>query len=127
MQFKTFKLNRQLVFSRWSRKPYAVFQGLGKVISIGRVSADICDATLTKSSTKQSLLKHGFLNHYGSVGVQSDNDPLEGIASLNKLLAIITYILTFSFPYKKDLNSSHIKGGRISTCPPFFSLYDDKN
>jgi len=36
------------VFSKWSRKEYAVFASLGKLIKIGVLKADICQKALLK-------------------------------------------------------------------------------
>ena len=36
-------------FRRWSRASYAVFASLHRAVSIGRISADIADASLSKS------------------------------------------------------------------------------
>ncbi|NLI71787.1 MAG: hypothetical protein GX361_03535 [Bacteroidales bacterium] len=38
-------------FRRWSRKNYAVFAGLNKVISIGQVSAGISDMAILKTNS----------------------------------------------------------------------------
>ena len=42
---------KSIRFRRWSRKSYAVFSGLNKVISIGRVSAGICDQAVLKTNS----------------------------------------------------------------------------
>jgi hypothetical protein len=44
-----YKTNKVIVFSQWSRKNYAIFASLGKLIKIGRVSADISQLALQKS------------------------------------------------------------------------------
>jgi hypothetical protein len=41
---------KSIRFRRWSRKNYAVFAGLNKVISIGRVGAGICDQAILKTN-----------------------------------------------------------------------------
>jgi hypothetical protein len=46
-----FPIKNTIVFSQWSRKSYAVFASLGKVIKIGRVSADISDKSLIKKTS----------------------------------------------------------------------------
>jgi hypothetical protein len=45
-----------VVFSQWSRKSYAVFASLKKVVSIGHLSIDICKSSLLKSATLIRLL-----------------------------------------------------------------------
>ncbi len=42
---------KSIRFRQWSRKNYAVFAGLNKVISIGRVKASICDMALLKTNS----------------------------------------------------------------------------
>ena len=42
--------NKVLVFSRWTRKKYAVFASLGKIIQIARVSIPIGNKALNKLS-----------------------------------------------------------------------------
>lgn len=37
-----------IVFSKWSRKEYAIFASLGKLIKIGVLKADICQKALLK-------------------------------------------------------------------------------
>lgn len=51
-------LKKQLVnstksirFRRWTRKSYAIFAGLNKVISIGKIKAGICDRTSLKTNS----------------------------------------------------------------------------
>ena len=36
-------------FKRWSRKNYAVFAGLNKIISIGKITVEICEKSLQKT------------------------------------------------------------------------------
>ncbi len=42
---------KDIRFRRWTRKSYAVFAGLNKVISIGKVKAGICDRTSLKTNS----------------------------------------------------------------------------
>lgn len=41
-------INNNFRFKRWSRKSYAIFSGINKIISIGTLTADICEASLEK-------------------------------------------------------------------------------
>ncbi len=51
--------NDVVIFSRWSRKSYAIFQSLKKVISIARLSIDICESSSFKKSSFVHLIhKH---------------------------------------------------------------------
>lgn len=45
-----------VVFSQWSRKSYAAFASLNKVVSIGHLSIDICKSSLLKNATLIRLL-----------------------------------------------------------------------
>lgn len=49
--------NNTLVFSKWSRKNYAIFASLSKVVKIARVSVDICISSLTKNKSILRFLK----------------------------------------------------------------------
>jgi hypothetical protein len=46
-----FPIKKAIVFSQWSRKSYAVFASLGKVIKIAQVSGDISDKALIKKTS----------------------------------------------------------------------------
>lgn len=55
MQNNKSHINSTIYFSRWSRKSYAIFSGLGKYIKISRLSVDICGKAVLK------LNKHAIL------------------------------------------------------------------
>lgn len=57
MRYKT-PIKKVIVFSQWSRKSYAVFASLGKMIKIGQVSADISDRSLAKTTSLNRALNH---------------------------------------------------------------------
>ena len=46
--------NRVLTFSQWSRKNYAIFVSLKKVIKIARLSVDLCVTALLKGKSSNS-------------------------------------------------------------------------
>ena len=46
-------------FKRWSRKPYAVFVGIKKNISIGKLSKGIVDKLLPKTNTLEIIVPNG--------------------------------------------------------------------
>jgi hypothetical protein len=50
------------VFSKWSRKEYAIFASLGKLIKIGVLKADICQKALLK----------GLVDLNNNVGIKED-------------------------------------------------------
>lgn len=49
MRHKATSTNTVIRFRRWSRKSYAIFSGLGKQISIGRLRCGIADQALRKN------------------------------------------------------------------------------
>ena len=61
----------QLVFSRWSRKSYAVFISLGKVVKIGRLAVDICRMAMLKSAV---LINANNQFEFGCVDEDDDCD-----------------------------------------------------
>ena len=48
-----------LRFIRWSRKPFAVFVGIKKNISIGVLAKGIVDRLLPKTNTLEIIVPHG--------------------------------------------------------------------
>ncbi len=48
MNQRNYISSEQLVFSKWSRKNYAIFASLGKQVKIGVLKAGICQQTLLK-------------------------------------------------------------------------------
>lgn len=48
-----------LRFRRWSRKPFAVFIGIKKNISIGVVTKGITERLLPKTNTLELIVPHG--------------------------------------------------------------------
>lgn len=73
-------------FKRWSRKSYAVFAGIHKVISIGALSAVISEKSLKK--VKSGALSFLFFNNEL---FHSENDEAELEFSLNEIqLAVIS-------------------------------------
>ena len=45
-----------LVFSKWTRKSYAIFASLGKLVTIAHLSIDICKSFFTQKKNILSLL-----------------------------------------------------------------------
>jgi hypothetical protein len=53
------KINqRSIVFSKWTRKSYAVFASLGKLVSIAHLSFDICMSFFSKKKNRLNVLKN---------------------------------------------------------------------
>lgn len=48
---------KRIIFSRWSRKNYAIFASLNRVVNIARLSVDICVTSLLKTNTLISSLR----------------------------------------------------------------------
>jgi len=65
--------SKRIVFSRWSRKNYAIFSSLKKVVNIGRLSVDICRTSLLKCTT---IIRHIFLarNTKNEEGLLNEHD-----------------------------------------------------
>lgn len=51
--------NNAVVFSKWTRKSYAIFASLNRVINIARLSIDICVASFGKIQAMLRLLNQG--------------------------------------------------------------------
>ncbi|MDG5798802.1 hypothetical protein QA597_00325 [Marinilabiliaceae bacterium ANBcel2] len=64
---KIYLENRDVVvFSRWSRRSYAIFSSLKKTIHIAQLSFDVCEASLLKNNRVISILQ--------KVGFAKDDD-----------------------------------------------------
>ena len=53
MKHLSHKSKYSIVFSKWSRKNYAIFASLHKVIKIARLSVDVCMSSLSKNKSIQ--------------------------------------------------------------------------
>jgi hypothetical protein len=49
MKSSIFIFQRQVVFSQWCRKGYAIFASLKRQVKIGHLSVELCNASLKKS------------------------------------------------------------------------------
>lgn len=57
--FKQAKIkSKYIVFSRWSRKGYAVYASLRKIVIVAQLSVDMCKAALQKNSSVIQLLSN---------------------------------------------------------------------
>ena len=86
---------RIFVFSKWSRKEYAVFASLGKLIKIGVLKIDICRKALLKGlidSGNISEAKEDF-NEEDVAWNISDHDSLQLMLSSFGLSALPTFNL----------------------------------
>ncbi len=69
------------VFSKWSRKEYAIFASLGKLIKIGVLKADICQKALLKSLYD--------LVHFEGLHPDADEDETTGYLANSDSLQIL--------------------------------------
>ena len=56
---------RSARFRRWNRSPYAVFNSIGRHVTIGHLKADIADASLKKEKSIHSLSVARFILEHG--------------------------------------------------------------
>lgn len=59
MKYQNKKSNNSIVFSKWTRKNYAIFVSLHKVIKIARLSIEICISFFRKNQSVLCLLNQG--------------------------------------------------------------------
>ena len=97
------KAKKSLVFSKWTRKSYAVFASLGKLVTIGHLSIDICKSFL---SQKKNILAALTNNSESSDSEHADPDSLDatwietlllelGIVSLDEAYYLTNQTITF--------------------------------
>lgn len=68
-----------IVFSRWSRKNYAIFASLKRVVNIGCLTIDLCKTALLKSPSALLLIKlTGF--EEDEISDIKDNETVENLA-----------------------------------------------
>lgn len=48
--------NTNLIFKKWTRKSYAMFVSMGKIVHIGRVGKDIADISIKKQKSQTDLI-----------------------------------------------------------------------
>jgi hypothetical protein len=124
--------NRLIVFSRWSRKGYAVFNSLGINVKIGHVSIDICNVSIRKTSA----LKRAILSLLLTETDDKENidcDDVVELEILNTLLInnITTLQRAITFVPKNELNYFYINKRVFAfTCRHpflFFKSYDKRD
>ncbi len=76
-----------LVFSKWSRKSYAIFASLHKVVIIAQLSVDICRTSLLKNRAVISLL-NWVVNKGEKINDRVPDDLQETQQNLVLLLAV---------------------------------------
>lgn len=95
MKYQYKKSNNIIVFSKWTRKNFAIFSSLHKVIKIARLSIDICISSFSKNQSVLCLLNQGI-----SMDI-SENDSKEKEAFFSEwfmvlLLGLITIDESYS-------------------------------
>jgi len=90
-------LPKSFVFSKWSRKKYAIFASLGKLIKIGNLSTIYCQKALLKSTiTSGTELQF-------EIPIEKDNS--DWIPDINSIQFIFLFILPICLLiYKSILN-----------------------
>ncbi|MGL5319170.1 MAG: hypothetical protein ACRC9Q_10860 [Bacteroidales bacterium] len=98
-------------FRRWSRKSYAIFCGLGKQISIGRLSCGIADLALSKNQRlagKTDLLS---TSSYPNPHEFSDSDHEEHLV----LTLLSDVCMAENLPAVSSFASSYLNYNKINT------------
>ncbi len=63
---------KSLVFSKWSRKNYAIFASLKRVVKIARLSVDICSSSLKKNASSILVILNNIVEE-----IKPEEDELE--------------------------------------------------
>ena len=91
--------NKLAVFSKWSRKNYAIFASLTKVVKIARLSIDICDLSLKKA------LSTVFLNKQEVNDESEYDDAFEIETSIQESLVFLVFQPTSTLEISFDINT----------------------
>lgn len=106
------------VFSKWSRKEYAIFASLGKLIKIGVLKADICQKALLKRLVelkKIALLKEKIEEDENDLNIP-DHDCLQSIFSLFGLSSFSIFNLSSISLSKEGNPSKNISQNDYKVC-----------
>ena len=101
-----------IIFSRWSRKNYAIFASLGKVVKIARLKTDVCILALEKSAaiTNNTANLEGLHENY--LFDSEENERLGELSynyKFHLVFGLVAFLLNiflspYSIYYKKSLN-----------------------
>lgn len=115
-----------IVFSQWSRKSYAVFASLKKVVRIARLSIDICLSSLLNVPAVICLL-----SLLVNSAEEDDNTAIdEQYVNLQLSLAVMPLISTHKETYSSDnINNLQYRNPFFAPCKVWVfsfktSLYD---
>ena len=96
------KTTTSIRFRKWSRKNYAAFSGLNKIISIGHVSATICEKALLKNNLL-SVISGSFVENCDTARKyeeqETDLSQLEILLNTNALPVTTDYPVGCSVQY----------------------------
>ncbi len=99
MKSQNKKSNSILVFSRWTRKSYAIFASLHKAINIARLSVNICKYSFSKNQSLLQLASQG-------LGIDTSENDLEDKAILfSDWLTILGLITAGTYDSKYKLRN----------------------
>ncbi len=124
MNHRKAKSPSTLTFSQWSRKGYAVFASLGKVVRIGRIAVDVCRVAMLKTSAIKECIPAlliAEINH--DEDDTSRHEPL-WLTTLLQLMIIPVPAASEQYPVNNILSIHHNKRcrkGRLYSRPaPLF-------
>lgn len=92
-----------IVFSQWSRKSYAVFASLKRVVNIAHLSIDLCKSALLKSS---SVIQFIILTRLYENGI-ADLDSYESIENLIPVTDNLSVIFSSTDIYHQLRNNNY--------------------
>ncbi len=105
-----------LIFSQWSRKNYAIFASLRKVVKISSLSVDICNSSLRKNISIQSTQDFEAL-YSGTEKEQEEKLSLpETILLLIFNMRFISPVDIYSSTLKKYRTITNVRYLQISCC-----------
>ncbi len=95
--------NTILVFSRWTRKSYAIFASLHKAINIARLSVSICKYSFSKNQILLRLTSRG-------LGIDTTENNFEEKAILfSKWTTVLGLVTADTYDLKNKLrNTVHV-------------------
>ncbi len=107
-----------LVFSKWSRKEFAIFASLGKQIKIGVLKADICQKTLLKGLVDLITIAKNtedFEEDESDVNI-ADHSSLQFTSSYFLLLILLIFNLTSLVASQEEDSSKKILYSEHKVC-----------
>jgi hypothetical protein len=101
-------IRKLIVFSQWSRKSFAIFASLGKIIKIGRVSVDISDKSLVKKTSQTRSINNALCFKKDLIELLEELQQSEGIPS--------TFVASFSLFMNRFVLSTPTQKEAQSVC-----------